>query len=83
MIEHHVRFAHASSSDDDILAVRKTLLSWLFPTEEKEEVGRKLSGWWREMHQLGAGRGVEGWFTVHSCRHFTWVEIELVEIIHE
>lgn len=29
VLEHHVRSRHASSSDDDILALRKLLMSWL------------------------------------------------------
>ena len=29
VLEHHVRSRHASSSDDDILALRKLLMAWI------------------------------------------------------
>ena len=44
VLEHHVRSRHASSSDDDILALRKLLMAWMQPREQEV-------GWWR-----GGGR---------------------------
>jgi len=37
VLEYHVRTRHASSSDDDILALRKLLMEWMQP--RKQEVG--------------------------------------------
>lgn len=37
VLEHHVKTRHAFSSDDDILALRKVLLTWMQPQEKVKQ----------------------------------------------
>ena len=49
VLEHHVRSRHGSSSDDDILALRKLLMAWI--QQRHQELGQsevhvcKRRGW--------------------------------------
>lgn len=59
VLEHHVRSRHASSSDDDILALRKLLMAWI--QLRHQEVGQSEVGKRRVVEcVLGLGGSSDG-----------------------
>lgn len=60
VLEHHVRSRHASSSDDDILALRKLLMAWI--QLRHQEVGQSEVGK-RRVVECVLGLGGEQWWT--------------------